>query len=63
MHRRIVLGKSLAPFVAVAIFPAAATAAMTGPVLSGSAANESGKRFVATTEFRAAPTPVRRMAT
>jgi hypothetical protein len=64
MHRRIVLNKSLSPFVAVAIFPAAAaTAAMAGPVLLGSAANEPDKRFAASTDPRAVPTPrARRMA-
>ena len=64
MHRRIVLGQSLAPFVAVAVFPAAASAAMTGPALPGSAANEPAKRFVASADFRATPVPpVRRVAT
>ena len=65
MHRRIVLSKSLSPFVAVAIFPAAAaTAAMTGPALLGSAANEPDKRFTARTDPRAVSPPrTRRMAT
>ena len=65
MHRRIVLSKSLAPFVAVAVFPAAATTlAMSGPALLGNAANEPGKRSAATADRRVISTPrLRRMAT
>jgi hypothetical protein len=40
MHRRIVLSKSLAPFVAVAIFPATATARSAGLVVFNTPAGE-----------------------
>jgi len=55
MHRRIVLGKSLAPFVAIAVFPAAATAAMAVSVRSSSAANAPARRVIASADLRAAP--------